>query len=205
VAEVVEALRRTGRLESTYIFFVSDNGFFQGEHRLPKGKVRAYEPAAHVPLMVAGPGVAAGRVSRELVANVDLAPTILELAGARATTPLDGRSLLPFLRSPELLTGRPLLLQSYRDESPEVVGTNPRVAAPPYQAIVRGRYKLVLLESGEGELYDLERDPYELENVYGDPAYARARAYLTAKLRRLQRCLGATCRAEIAEAPPPAG
>ena len=199
VAEVIDALKRTGRLENTYIFFTSDNGLFLGEHRLPKGKLRAYEEAARVPLMIAGPGIPADRQSEELVANVDLAPTILELAGARATTPLDGRSLLPFLRSPDTRTGRPLLLQSYRDESEEVVGPNPRVAVPPYQAIVRGRYKLVLFDNGQTELYDLERDPYELENVYDDPAYADARAYLSAALRRLRRCLGGSCRAEIPE------
>jgi N-acetylglucosamine-6-sulfatase len=205
VGEVVDALRRSGRLGNTYVFFTSDNGLFLGEHRLPKGKLRAYEESARVPLMVAGPGVAAGKVSRELVANVDLAPTILGLAGARPTTPLDGRSLLPFLRSPGTITGRPLLLESYRDESPEVVGPNPRVAVPPYHAIVRGRYKLVLFETGQGELYDLKRDPHELENVYADPAYANARVYLTAELRRLRRCLGASCRAEIPEPAEPSG
>jgi N-acetylglucosamine-6-sulfatase len=205
VAEVIDALKRTGRLENSYIFFTSDNGLFLGEHRLPKGKLRAYEEAARVPLMIAGPGIPAGRQSEELVANIDLAPTILDLAGARATTPLDGRSLVPFLHSPETRTGRPLLLQSYRDESEEVVGPNPRVAVPPYQAIVHGRYNLVLFDNGQAELYDLDRDPYELENVYDDPAYAKAQAYLTAKLTRLRRCLGAECREEIPKPPPPNG
>jgi len=203
VKAVVEALRRTGRLKDTYLFFTSDNGLFLGEHRLPKGKLRAYEESARVPLLVAGPGVVEAGTSDELVANVDLAPTILELAGARATTPLDGRSLLPFLRAPDLRTGRPLLLQSYRDESPEVVGPNPRVAVPPYQAIVRGDYKLVLFENGEAELYDLGRDPLELVNVYDDPSFATVRGYLEAKLSRLRRCSGSDCSAEIAEPPAP--
>ena len=202
VAEIIETLRRTGRLENTYVFFTSDNGLFLGEHRLPKGKIRAYEQSSRVPLMVRGPGVKPGGVSRELVFNVDLPATIVALSGARPTTPLDGRSLLPFMRSPGLLTGRPLLLQSYRDYSSDAVGPNPRVAAPPYQAIVRGPYKLIVLETGEAELYDLERDPHELQNVYGDRAYAATRDYLLKELDRLRGCVGALCRAEI-PAPPP--
>jgi arylsulfatase A-like enzyme len=205
VAEIVDALRRTGRLDDTYLFFTSDNGFMLGEHRLPKGKIRPYEPSTRIPLMVAGPGVAPGGVSRELVSNVDIPATILELAGARPTTPLDGRSLLPFLLDPSKRTGRPLLLHSFRDDSPEAVGPNPRVQAATFKAIVRGRYKLVLYDKGEGELYDLERDPHELENLYLDPAYARTRQYLEPELFRLQRCLGAGCREEIGEPPGPSG
>ena len=203
VAEIIEALRRTGRLDNTYVFFTSDNGLFLGEHRLAKGKIRAYEQSSRVPLMVRGPGVEAGGVSRELVSNIDVPATIMALAGARPTTPLDGRSLLPFLRSPGLLTGRPLLLQSYRDYSSDAVGPNPRVAAPPYQAIVRGPYKLIVLETGEGELYDLERDPHELKNLYEDRAHASTRDYLLRELRRLKRCIGALCSVEIPEPPAP--
>ena len=201
VGRVLKALERSGRLKDTYVFFTSDNGLFLGEHRLPKGKLRAYEEAARVPLLVRGPGVERGGVSGELVANVDLAPTILELSGARPTAPIDGRSLVPFMADPGLLTGRPMLLQSYRDESEAAVGPNPRVSVPPYQAIVRGHFKLILHQDGEGELYDLELDPLELENVYGDPAHARTRAYLLAQLKRLERCAGSSCRREIDEPP----
>jgi N-acetylglucosamine-6-sulfatase len=205
VETIVEALQRTGRLDNTYFFFTSDNGFLLGEHRLPKGKIRPYEQSTRVPLMVAGPGIPAGRISEELVSNIDIPTTILDLAGARPTTPPDGRSLLPFLRDPSKRSGRPLLLHSFRDDSPEGVGTNPRVQAATFKAIVRGRYKLVLYDKGEGELYDLERDPHELENLYLDPGYAATRRYLERELSRLQRCLGAGCREEIGEPPGPSG
>ena len=85
------------------------------------------------------------------------------------------------------------------------MGTNPLVQAATFKAIVRGRYKLIIYDKGEGELYDLERDPHELENLYLDPAYARTRQYLELELFRLQRCLGAGCRKEIGEPPGPSG
>ena len=86
VAAVVAALARTGRLDSTYILFTSDNGFFQGEHRIVKGKYLAYDPSSHVPLLIRGPGIPPGTVSGELVANTDLAPTLLDATGATADT-----------------------------------------------------------------------------------------------------------------------
>ena len=109
VEAVVGALARTGRLDSTYILFTSDNGFFQGEHNIYKGKYLAYDPSSHVPLLIRGPGIPAGTVSGELVTNADLAPTILEAAGATADRPMDGRSMLPFARDGRLRTRRPVL------------------------------------------------------------------------------------------------
>lgn len=205
IAELVETLRETGRLDNTYLVFTSDNGFLNGEHRLPKGKIRPYEESTRIPLMIAGPGIAEGEVSSELVSNVDLAPTLLELSGARPTHPLDGRSLMPFATDPAKRTGRPLLLQSFRDDSEDSVGTNIRVQVPPYRALVHGRYKFVVHKNGEGELYDLERDPLELDNAYDAPAYAAVRAYFAPILERLRRCAAKACRIEIGEAPPPAG
>ena len=101
MAAIVDALRDTGRLNRALIVFTSDNGFFHGEHRIPNGKYLVYEPSVAVPLIVRGPGIPKGRTSRELVANVDLAPTILDAAHARPRgRTLDGRSLLPFARRP---------------------------------------------------------------------------------------------------------
>ena len=71
------ALRRTGELENTYMVFTSDNGYMQGEHDVPSGKMLPYEPSTRVPLIVRGPGIPAGRGVEQLVGNVDLAPTIL--------------------------------------------------------------------------------------------------------------------------------
>jgi N-acetylglucosamine-6-sulfatase len=113
VRRIIAALRQADELDNTYVIFISDNGFFRGEHRLDRAKFLPYEPAVHMPLLIRGPGVPKNSVSGELAANIDLAPTIAELAGAQPTSRLDGRSLVPFLRNPELRTRRPILLESF--------------------------------------------------------------------------------------------
>ena len=97
VASLAEELRATGELENTYVFFTSDNGYHLGEHRLDRGKRTAYEEAIKVPLVVRGPGTLAGGSAEQMALNVDLAPTIAELAGVTAPTFVDGRSLVPLL------------------------------------------------------------------------------------------------------------
>ena len=82
VRQVVNTLGAAGRLNNTYIIFTSDNGFFFGEHRLLGGKFLAYEPATHLPLLIRGPGIKPGTSTGELAANIDIAPTVLELSGA---------------------------------------------------------------------------------------------------------------------------
>ena len=113
VQQVINTLGAMGRLRNTYILFTSDNGFFYGEHRLTGGKFLAYEPATHVPLLIRGPGIKPGSATGELTANIDLAPTILELAGASADKSIDGRSLVPYMVDPELRTRRPILFESF--------------------------------------------------------------------------------------------
>ena len=100
VAAVVGALRAAGELGRTLIVFTADNGFMHGQHRRPTGKNLVYEPAIRVPLVVRGPGVPGGIRLRHLVANVDLAPTVVDAANARAGRRMDGRSLLPLVASP---------------------------------------------------------------------------------------------------------
>ncbi len=94
---IVNTLRQTGQLDNTYIVFTSDNGFHLGEHRLPPGKQTAFEEDIHVPLVVRGPGVPAGRTVSSFAREIDLAPTFAALG--RATTPgfVDGASLTPLL------------------------------------------------------------------------------------------------------------
>ncbi len=86
VAALVSTLRSTGQLANTTVVFTSDNGFFHGEHRIPDDKRRAFEEAIRAPLLMRGPGIPAGRVVRELTANVDFAPTFAAIAGV-ATPP----------------------------------------------------------------------------------------------------------------------
>ncbi len=109
----MQTLGAMHRLRNTYILFTSDNGFFYGEHRLTGGKFIAYEPATHLPLLIRGPGIKAGTSTGELAANIDIAPTILELAGVQADKSIDGRSLVPYMRDSALRSRRPLLFESF--------------------------------------------------------------------------------------------
>jgi len=99
VGAVIDALAAAGRLDNTYIFFTSDNGFHLGEHRLMPGKQTPYEEDIRVPLVVRGPGVPPGSTIDLVSGNVDLAPTFLELAGAAIPPDVDGRSLAALLSS----------------------------------------------------------------------------------------------------------
>jgi N-acetylglucosamine-6-sulfatase len=99
VASLLEELEAAGKLDDTFIFFTSDNGWLQGEHRFNMQKDRAYEESARVPLFVRGPGVLAGSKVEKLVLNTDFAPTFAELAGIDFQG--DGRSLVPLLRGGE--------------------------------------------------------------------------------------------------------
>ena len=112
VEQIVTALAQENELSNTYLIFVSDNGYFSGEHRIRQGKYLPHEPSSHVPLLIRGPGIPAGGVSDELVSNVDIAETIRDAAGASAAIQQDGRSLLPFARLPGLRSTRPLLLEA---------------------------------------------------------------------------------------------
>ena len=198
VAAVVAALERTGRLGSTYILFTSDNGFFQGEHRIAKGKYLAYDPSTHVPLLLRGPGIPAGAVSRELVVNADLTPTALEAAGAIADRPLDGRSLLPYARDPNLRSGRPILHEGLVDSDGDGDGAGRGNAVGRYYAIRTDRFLYVSWRGGARELYDLARDPGQMRSVHADRRYRRVRNTLSRELQRLHRCAGASCLAPLA-------
>jgi N-acetylglucosamine-6-sulfatase len=113
VKQIVDTLGALHRLRNTYILFTSDNGFFFGEHRLAGGKFLAYEPSTHLPFLIRGPGIKPGSSTGELAANVDIAPTIAELAGVKPDMSVDGRSLVPYLHDPALRSRRPILFESF--------------------------------------------------------------------------------------------
>lgn len=250
VRRIIGALNRVGKLKNTYVIFISDNGFFRGEHRLERAKFLPYEPAVHMPLLIRGPGVPRGTTSGELAANIDLAPTITELARAQPTMPMDGRSLEPFLRDPDLRTRRPILLESFAKATdvadapgvgdgepldpyaePTAGASGAGTSTPPqagvsgkgtvpdgvfvgpvrpgrrgdaatsisapvenYGGVRLGRYKYVEYETGDIELYDLERDPHELNNKAGFPNYRYVQGFLAYQLRRLVDCQAKECR-----------
>jgi len=188
VASIIETLRASGELDNTLVVFTSDNGFFHGEHRIRNGKVQHYEESIHLPLLMRWTGntsLPRGVRAPQLVSNIDDAPTILAAAGAKASRVLDGTSLLPLWRDTRKELGRDLLV----DNMPGVVH---------FDAIRSRSYKYVEHQNGDRELYDLAKDPYELESQHANPAYDALKASLAARLQRLVACAGASCRV-----PPP--
>jgi N-acetylglucosamine-6-sulfatase len=97
IENVVNTLQAAGKLDNTFIVFSSDNGFHLGEHRETAGKQAPYEENIRLPLIVRGPGIAAGKTMDQLVGNVDFAPTFAQWAGATVPDFVDGRSFAPLL------------------------------------------------------------------------------------------------------------
>jgi arylsulfatase A-like enzyme len=188
VGAIVSELRSRGELDRTLIVFTSDNGFFHGEHRVPFGKILVYEPSIRVPLLMRGPGIPRGVRVRQSAGNIDLAPTILDAAGASAGRRLDGRSLLPLLAEPSVQWGRDLLI-----EGDVAQGKGRRRGA--FTAIRTPRYLYAEHANGDRELYDLARDPHELSSRHADPALAPLRRELARRLALLRACSGSACRA----------
>jgi len=193
-------VRASGQLDNTYFIFTSDNGYMQGEHRVRSGKMLPYEPSARVPLIVRGPGIPARRVSRELVANIDLAPTIVELAGATASKTVDGRSLLPFAHNPALFRKRAILHETggskYVGAAEQDERTNlrrPLKRVMTYRAIRTDRWLYVRWQNGARELYDLRKDPDQLHSLHAGRAHRHERHVLARRLRALAKCAGESC------------
>jgi N-acetylglucosamine-6-sulfatase len=208
IATLIDTLRTTAELQRTYIFFSSDNGFHLGERRLPAGKNTAYEEDIRVPLIVIGPGLPAGRMVDHLAVNIDLAPTWAELAGAPAPAFVDGRSLVPLLgESPPPLDRwrQAFLIEHFSEqrrtddidpEPPDDPSEPPQFAARavPTLAAVRTRtYVYIEYATGDREFYDVQRDPFELQNVAGTASRSLLEE-LAARLAALRRCAGAACR-----------
>jgi arylsulfatase A-like enzyme len=183
VHSVLDQLRADHELNDTYVIFTSDNGLFHGEHRVTGGKGMPYEESIRVPLAMRGPGIPHGATSSELAINADLAPTIVRLSRARARLRMDGRSLLRFARNPTRRVPRALSIEA-----------RAYAETGSYKGVRTQRYVYVRYATGESELYDLRKDPYELENVHGDPTYNRVEARLRALLKRIKSCSGSSCR-----------
>ena len=203
VKRVVTSLKKAGVYDDTDIIFTSDNGWILGEHRFrdPQTedgraagvKFLPYEGSNRVPLMAAGPDFPAGRKVSGVVVNADLAPTIADITGAKPKVAQDGVSLVRALRSPSLLRGRGVLLETF---------PNPR-GAPPYKGIRTERYRYEYSDIGAEGLYDLKLDPWELESKHDDPRYAKVKKILAAKLAKLVNCKGTSCRVDVGTLPEP--
>jgi len=175
VASIVAALKQTGRWQSTLFVYVSDNGLAWGEHRLLDRKECAYEECAKVPFWVRAPGLTA-RLDTNLVANIDLAPTFAAWAGITPLGLVNGLNLLPLLSNPAAPWRTELLLEHLGGST----------TALRHSAIRTARNLYVEYQNGNKELYNLVKDPYELNNVATKAANAALITTLKAKLKVLK-------------------
>jgi arylsulfatase A-like enzyme len=193
IGTVEGALAAHGLTRDTYLVFSSDNGFHIGEYRLMPGKMTAFDTDIRVPLVVAGPGVPAGRRTSAMAENVDLAKTFAAIAGRRMRN--DGHSLLGLLRGHRPRGWRDAILVEHH--GPRWSRLDPDLQPPSsgnpttYRALRTRSFLYVEYADGERELYDLRRDPYELHNRVGELS-ARQRQRLHAALAALHGCHGAT-------------
>ena len=174
LGRIVALLAERKLLDDTLVVFMGDNGFAFGEHGLID-KRTAYETSMRVPLLMAGAGLPAATTVKEVVANIDIAPTILEAAGLKAP-PMDGRSFLPLARG-ERTPWRDTLLYEYYWER-----NFPQT--PTMHALRGARYKYIRYYGlwDTDELYDLADDPLETRNLVRDPAHRDVAARLNREL-----------------------
>ena len=183
LGKVIETLEKIGELENTVIIYSSDNGYFMGEHTF-KDKRLAYENSIRVPMIIRYPKlIKMDSEINELCLNIDLAPTILDLAGIDKPEYMQGESMLDLISNKKDRNWRKSILFEYYidDEWP--------YAGPDQLAVRTDRYKLVdnFLENDIDELYDLLNDPGEMKNLINDKKYDKLEAKLRNESKRLQK------------------
>jgi arylsulfatase A-like enzyme len=194
VNRVLDELGKTGRMDDTYVVFMSDNGYAFGEHRL-SGKGDLYEESVRVPLWVRGPGVRPGEIAR-LTSNIDITPTLLDWARVEAPKGfLDGHSFAPDLHGDDAADPQAVLLRGCRTVAKGTTaaasGENGTCGA---YATGMGlnwglrtqRYKYIVNPGNDLQLFDLQKDPWELSNVAYKPAYKSIVDDLQATLDRMR-------------------
>jgi len=175
VGRILDALNASGKADNTWIFFTSDHGLAVGQHGL-MGKQNPYDHSVRVPFIVVGPGVAVGKTIDQPIYLQDVMPTTLALAGAQRPEYVEFQNLLP------LLDGQP-------SQYDAIYGSYLKL-----QRSVRTRtHKLIVYpQAGVVRLYDLRKDPLEMNDVAADPANRSVVAELASKLRQLQADYGDT-------------
>ncbi|MFP4382184.1 MAG: sulfatase-like hydrolase/transferase [Candidatus Sumerlaeia bacterium] len=187
LGRLVDAVERLHG-DDTYIIFTSDHGEQMGSHGGWGKGYTAYNENINTPLIIKGPNVARGAVSQALAGQIDLLPTLCDMAGIDKPEHLQGRSLMPVLRDPDSKVNEHVFVTYSRfgnDGEPEwddehdadhlFVPGKQRSEFYPWRAVVDQRYKLVINLLDTDELYDLEDDPYEMTNRINDPALASER------------------------------
>lgn len=177
IGRVLRHLDESGQADNTIVVFCSDHGDMLGSHGRHQ-KLLPFEEASAVPLLVRGPGIPAGQKVTTPVSIIDLPTTFISLAGGKVPERMQGRDLTPALRG-KTLPEKSVLMEGLMHQEDRQ-----------WRAIVTDRYKLVLVakeKAGDGEfdlvdaLYDLQEDPFELKNLYHDPAHQSIVQELTAE------------------------
>lgn len=182
LGKILNALEKNGQLENTIVVFTSDHGYWYGEHGLDEERRLAYEEAIRIPMLIRYPKkVQSGGSRNQTVLNIDLAPTLLELAGVAPSPEMDGLSMLPVINNAEVTLRKSFLIEYYSDI------VFPRMLTIGYKAVRNDRYKYIRYNELEemDELYDLQQDPYELKNIINDSGSQLIRREMSDDLTRL--------------------
>jgi arylsulfatase A-like enzyme len=197
LGRIVAALAKSGALDNTVVVFTSDHGYFYGEHGLSEERRLAYEEAIRIPLIVRYPPlVRAGTTPREMALSIDVAPTLVELAGLTPDAGVQGRSLVPIFKT----AARDVPRRSRPPMDAATAGWRssflieyfsdtvfPRIRNMGYVAVRTIRYKYIRYQELENmnELYDLDMDPYEEHNLIGTPGSRPVVERMQSELQRL--------------------
>lgn len=179
VGRLLDYLEEAGLADNTLVVYTSDQGFYMGEHGW-FDKRFMYEESFRTPLVMRLPGGARGDID-EMVQNIDYAPTFLELAGAPIPEDIQGVSLLPLLRGEHPADWRKSLYYHYYEYPAEHMVMR-------HFGVRTDRWKLIHFYNDKDycELYDLENDPTEMHNIFGQPGYEEVTRELTDELIRLE-------------------
>jgi arylsulfatase A-like enzyme len=170
IGRVLDALQATGRAEKTLVVLAGDNGLAIGRHGL-MGKQNMYDHSLHVPLLMCGPGVPENQQSETLCYLLDIYPTLCALTGIPIPATVEGRSLQPALRNPGA-TVRDTLSFAYRGVQRAIQDTRFKLI----EYVVRGQQTT--------QLFDMQKDPWETQNLADDPQHAKTLSRLRAELER---------------------
>lgn len=184
LAQVLAYLEKIGELENTIVIYSSDNGYLLGEHRLGDKRL-AYENSIRIPLIIRYPRLFPVHKVNEMCLNIDVAPTILDALGIQVPEIMQGTSMVPLLKGEETKWRDKFMYECFCD--PQFPTFNPNLIA-----IRTDRYKLVINELNYDidELYDLQEDPGEMNNLIKDPAYKKIRVQLKSDLEKLKKDTG---------------
>lgn len=172
---IIDTLRTRNMLDNTVICFFSDNGFLWGEHGLIR-KHWHFEEVIRVPLLIRYPGLNENRIESRVVGNIDLAATFADIAGVEPSRPIDGRSIRPILENSATYWDEGVLLEKYPEIRADFTFTGVRVPGWTY----------ALFNNFEEEMYDLQADPYQLNNLANHPDYTEIKRLLIAKMHSLK-------------------